>query len=42
MTSASERRKVVEWIEQAVSAGARRTRACKEVGMSIRTLHVVA
>jgi len=38
MTSASERRTLVDWIEEAVSAGARKERACKEVGVSVRTV----
>jgi len=38
MTSLAERQKLVDYIEEAVSAGARKARACKEVGVSIRTV----
>lgn len=33
-----ERQKFVEWLNEAVAAGARKTVACKELGMSLRTL----
>lgn len=38
MTSLPERRKVIEYVGQAVAAGARKDRACREIGISIRTL----
>jgi len=38
MTSVSERRKLVSYIAEAEKAGARRAPACREVGISIRTL----
>lgn len=38
MTSLSERRKWVDLIEGAVRAGARKARACKEVGICVRTV----
>jgi putative transposase len=38
MTLVSEREQLIEWIHEAVTAGARRYRACNEVGISLRTL----
>ena len=38
MTSIPERQQMVERIEEAVAAGARRHRACKETGIALRTL----
>ena len=38
MTSLAERQELVDFIDEAVSAGARKARACKEVGISLRTL----
>ncbi len=38
MTSLSERRKLIGYIEEAVSAGARKAAACKEAGITLRTL----
>jgi len=38
MTSLPERRKLIGYIEEAVNAGARRAPACKEVGITLRTL----
>jgi putative transposase len=38
MTSLPERRKLIGYIEEAVSAGARKAPACKEVGITLRTL----
>lgn len=37
MTSYPERQKLVEWIGEAIGAGARKCPACKEVGISLRT-----
>ncbi len=38
MTSYPERQKLVGWINEAVTAGARKRQACEEVGLSLRTL----
>lgn len=38
MTTLPERQKYVEWISEAVSNGARKTRACRVAGLPIRTL----
>ena len=38
MSSSSERRQLVDYIAEAVSAGARKERACEELGVSIRTV----
>jgi putative transposase len=38
MTLVSEREQFVEWIREAVAAGARRRLACDEAGISLRTL----
>jgi putative transposase len=38
MTPASDRRRLMDWIEEAVGSGARAWRACRELGMSVRTL----
>ena len=38
MISASDRRKAVELIEEAVAAGARKRLACEELGITARTL----
>jgi putative transposase len=38
LTLIPEREQFIEWINGAVAAGARRCRACNEVGMSLRTL----
>ncbi|MCU7937426.1 MAG: hypothetical protein KZQ99_21640 [Candidatus Thiodiazotropha sp. (ex Dulcina madagascariensis)] len=38
MTSYPERRKLVDWINEAVVAGARKQAACEAVGISLRTL----
>ena len=38
MTSYPERQKLVGWIGEAVQAGARKCPACKEAGISLRTL----
>ncbi len=38
LTSFPERVQFVAWIDEAVTAGARRWRACAEVGLSLRTL----
>lgn len=38
MTSLPERRKLIGYIDEAVSAGARKAPACKEVGITLRTL----
>lgn len=38
MTPAPERRQLISWIEEAVTAGARKGPACAEVGISLRTL----
>ena len=38
MTSCSERHKNVALINEAISSGARKSAACRELGISIRTL----
>ena len=38
MTSHPERQQLVEWIKEAVAAGARKLPACEQVGISLRTL----
>ena len=38
MTSLPERHRFVDWFEQAVSAGARKSPACAEMGVTLRTL----
>lgn len=38
LTSAPERKQLIEWIGEAVEAGSRRWRACEEAGLSLRTL----
>ena len=38
MTPSPERRQLVEWINEATQAGARKARACAEVGLTLRTL----
>lgn len=38
MTPFPERQQLVEWINEATHAGARKTRACIEVGLTLRTL----
>lgn len=38
MTSASDRRKIIALIDEAVAAGARRSAACAELGLHERTL----
>lgn len=38
MTPFPERQQLVGWINEATQAGARKTRACTEVGLSVRTL----
>lgn len=38
MTTTPEREKVVQWVEEAMSQGASKTRACQEIDISIRTL----
>jgi putative transposase len=37
LTSLPERQKYVEWLEEAVKAGARKHVACRELGMTLRT-----
>jgi hypothetical protein len=38
MISTQDRRHAVELIEEAVAAGARRARACEELGLALRTV----
>jgi transposase InsO family protein len=38
MISAADRRHAIELIEEAVAAGARKVRACQELGLSVRTV----
>lgn len=38
MTTYPERQQYVEWINEAVNNGARKTKACKLIGLSVRTL----
>lgn len=38
MTSASERQRIMKHIDEAVASGARRARACEEIGVTVRTL----
>ena len=38
MTSHPERQKVVQYIGEAMQAGARKEEACEEIGISIRSL----
>ena len=38
MIALSERQQIVSWIEEAHAAGARRSRACGVLGITLRTL----
>ncbi|MBN0147823.1 IS3 family transposase, partial [Pseudomonas aeruginosa] len=38
LTSLPERQQFVDWLNEAVAAGARKNAACKELGVSLRTL----
>lgn len=38
MTSLPKRQHFVEWLNEAVAAGARKTAACEELGVPLRTL----
>jgi transposase InsO family protein len=38
MTSLSERKQIIDWVEEAYEAGARRKKACQLIGFSTRTL----
>jgi len=38
MTAYPERQRLIMWINEAVTSGARKTRACKVIGLNIRTL----
>ncbi|PZX04694.1 hypothetical protein LX82_00999, partial [Celeribacter halophilus] len=38
MTSASDRKKIVSLIDEAMAAGARQFRACAELGLDARTV----
>ena len=38
MTSLSERRQVIEWLDTAINQGARQSKAAAMIGLSARTL----